>query len=213
MSVEVVDLSHPINSGMPVFPGDPEPRIEKLASIKKDGYNASMLQINSHLGTHIDSPFHILGGGKSLDEFSLQQFIGRGLCVDCLGQNQITVKLIESYLNNREIDFLLFYTGWGKFWNTSKYFSEFPVLEKKAAEWICGHEIKAVGIDACSFDPIDGELHSHNLLLEKNILLIENLCNLHTLLNKEFEFYCFPLNYSKADGSPVRACAKLIDEA
>lgn len=212
MPGEIIDLSHPLSSEMFAFPGDPSPVIEKYANLEKDGYNASWFEIGSHLGTHVDAPYHILQQGKALDEFPLENFIGKGVCIDCTSQNNISAEYIKKQLSDVDFEFMLLYTGWQKFWNSKNYFSGFPFLEEEATKLLSSYSLKGVGIDAPSFDPIDCELVNHKILLGKNILLIENLCNLPLLLNKRFDFYCLPLNYSKADGSPIRACAKLIVE-
>jgi len=213
MRGKVIDLSHPLSSDTLVFPGDPPPNIEKYASLAEDGYNATWLQMGSHLGTHIDAPYHMLQQAKSLDDFPLEKFMGEGICINCADSISISAEDIKEGIRNETFDFLLLYTAWEKHWKGRNYFSDFPVLETEAAELICSFDIQAVGIDAPSFDPVDGQLLNHKILLGKNILLIENLCNLHLLLNKKFQFFCLPLKFSKADGSPVRACAKLISEA
>ena len=53
---------------------------------------------------------------------------------------------------------------------------------------------------------------NHRKFLKNNIILIENLKNLNGVRHKYFEFYVLPLNIKGADGSPVRAIARLTDE-
>ena len=64
--------------------------------------------------------------------------------------------------------------------------------------------------DKSSFDKPKKSVEEQ--ILEKEILIIENLTNLDKLLNREFEFNCIPLKIENADGSPVRAFARLKDE-
>jgi arylformamidase len=64
--------------------------------------------------------------------------------------------------------------------------------------------ISADGAESVTF-PI------HTILLERDIVIIENLTNLRALPDNEFVFCCFPLKIEKADGSPVRAVALVGD--
>jgi kynurenine formamidase len=66
-----------------------------------------------------------------------------------------------------------------------------------------------VGIDALNVDStVQGTTHVHHLLLEKEILLVENLTNLSQLQpGKVYQFSFLPLRLAGLDGSPIRAVA------
>ncbi|MCP5111152.1 MAG: cyclase family protein, partial [bacterium] len=55
---KLIDLTHPLTHGMPVFPGDPPPVIEPLATLPEDGFHTTRLDLCSHTGTHLDAPYH-----------------------------------------------------------------------------------------------------------------------------------------------------------
>ena len=55
----------------------------------------------------------------------------------------------------------------------------------------------------------DEALLNHHILLEKEILIIENMTNLDKLISKEFELNCIPLKIENSDASPVRAFARI----
>lgn len=74
--MKIIDLTLPIYSGMPVYPGDPEAKIEPLQTLEKDGWNMKRLHINSHDGTHVNTPIHCQKEGKTLDNYSLKDFCG-----------------------------------------------------------------------------------------------------------------------------------------
>jgi kynurenine formamidase len=82
------------------------------------------------------------------------------------------------------------------------------VLSLEAANWLSGFGIKGFGLDTISADTVDSQDYQvHKALLQKNIIIIENLANLADLPCNQFEFSCFPLSFEDADGSPVRAVA------
>ena len=68
---------------------------------------------------------------------------------------------------------------------------------------------KGVGFDVIGLDPIaDENLTRHKkLFAAKDIVNIENLCNLGLCGRDLFWFSCFPLKIRDCDGSPVRAVA------
>jgi arylformamidase len=208
MPLKIIDLSHSIHTGMPVYPGDSAPIITSTASLGKQGYRESKLVIGTHIGTHIDAPAHIVPGGLTLDAFPAEKFVGSGRVVDCRNAGIITVEKIAHYLTSMIPDFILIYTGLDRLWGRKSYFRQIPVIDPGTAYYLCSLPIKGVGIDAPSFDPVGSEsLSNHKQLLGNNILLIENLTGLDQLLEKKFIFSCLPMNIKDADGSPVRATA------
>jgi arylformamidase len=72
----IVDLTLPLYSGMPVYPGDPEASIELVHTIAQNGWDMRRLKINAHDGTHVNVPSHMVAGGKNLDAYALADFCG-----------------------------------------------------------------------------------------------------------------------------------------
>jgi arylformamidase len=205
--MRIIDLSHTIEEGMPVYPGTEKPVIRKISSIDDDGFLENYFSISTHTGTHLDVPAHLFTGGKTLECIEAPSFFGKAARIDCRNMQQISKTLIKDTLKHSALpDFLLFFTGWDSLWGEEKYFQGYPILDKNAAEFIASCPLKGIGIDAASFDAFnDTELRNHKILIKKNLLLIENLCNLVGLPEKEFFFSCFPLKIRGVDGSPVRA--------
>ncbi|OGG47404.1 hypothetical protein A3D66_00130 [Candidatus Kaiserbacteria bacterium RIFCSPHIGHO2_02_FULL_50_9] len=74
--MKIIDLTLPLYTGMPVYPGDPEASIELIQTIEKNGWNMRRIEINSHDGTHVNAPLHFAQNGKTLDDYSLEDFCG-----------------------------------------------------------------------------------------------------------------------------------------
>ncbi len=207
----IIDLTHPLQGEITVYPGTPKPIFDPIHTVKKDGFAELNMTMTTHTGTHIDAPAHILANTKTLDQFNLQKFIGSGVALNCTHVKEIT----RAFLKEKEhaikhTEFILFYTGWQHKWNTKRYFDVFPTLTPEATQWLTTCDLKAVGFDTISPDKItDKALPNHKALLKKEILIIENLTNLDQLIEKPFEFNCIPLKIKKSDGSPVRAFAKI----
>ena len=106
-----------------------------------------------------------------------------------------------------QVDFVLFWTGWSRYWGQEQYLRQYPILTAEAASYLGKCQLKGVGIDAISFDAIDSKAFEiHQQLLAQELVLIENLTRLEEV-QRGANFFALPLPLSEADGSPVRAFA------
>lgn len=204
----LIDLTHPLTNGMPVFPGSPPLVLDTLSNIGTHGFNEIQMHITTHTGTHIDCGKHLITGGFDTGSTSPERFYGQGLVIDCRHEGFIIPAYLLRDLEKEKgkPDFILLHTGWSKFWGNAKYFTKFPVLSPDATEYLLSLNLKGVGVDAPSFDPVDSEsLPNHIKLLSDGLVLIENLTGLEHLPAEGFIFSCLPLKISEGDGSPVRA--------
>ena len=211
--MKVVDLTHPICEGMPVYPGTEPPMLASANSYERDGFKETKMTMFSHTGTHMDPPAHLFPGRTTLDQFPPEQFIGKGLVIDCSALREgeaITLKQLEPYGELVEqADFLLFYLGWDIRWGTPAYFGDYPCIDDEVLELILAGNYKGIGFDVIGLDPIaDVNLPRHKkLFAEKEIVNIENLKNLQLCGRGLFNFSCFPLLWKDSDGAPIRAVA------
>ncbi|WP_163323050.1 cyclase family protein [Draconibacterium mangrovi] len=208
----IYDLSHLLNNNSPVFPGDVEPEFKQISNIEKNGYRETRFHIHSHLGTHIDAPAHMLENGKTLDELDVSCFHGKALIIEVeTGRNFIEKDILTPFEKDlADTAFVLFKTGWSKFWGVQKYFDAFPTLSAQALQFLLQFELKGVGFDTISADPVKStDYNNHYAIFNKGMIIIENLIFPEDLEATSGEFSCFPLPYEKADGSPVRAVLKV----
>ena len=80
--MKVIDLTHTIKENMPVYPGTDTPKFIPANSYEKDGFKETLLQMYTHTGTHMDPPAHLFAGRTTLDQFPVEQFIGKALVID-----------------------------------------------------------------------------------------------------------------------------------
>lgn len=208
-----LDLTQTIHEGMPVYEGTPKPRIDVLATIAQHGYRESHLFIASHMGTHVDAPFHILEGGKKLDEYEIDAFIGTAMVIDLRSFRgaQVPVVYIQEQLEEAERkDFVLLYTGCAHQFDGQDYMKDLPILSIEAAAFLAGWVKKGIGLDGVSVDDLDSkDFPIHQTFMKCNHLIMENLKPFDMLLGESFELYCMPLKYRNADGAPARVFAKV----
>lgn len=211
--MRVIDLTHTIESGMPVYPGTEPPILEPANTYDRDGFRETKISMYSHTGTHMDPPAHLFRDRTTLDAFPPEQFIGKALVIDCTSLKEgepITMDHLSRYGTKAETaDFLLFYLGWDARWGSEAYFGDYPCIDDSVLEYILEGSYKGIGFDVIGLDPIaDGNLTRHKKLFQtRDIINIENLCNLGLCGNELFWFSCFPLKIRDCDGSPIRAVA------
>jgi len=209
------DLSQPLESGMPVYPGDPQASVEQVSEITATSARVRELTFGSHTGTHIDAPSHTVPDGNTLDEFDLSAFVFDTRLVDCRDRSArepITVADLPTVSD--DVEMLVLRTGWDDHWGTDRY-RDHPYLSGGAAEW-CADRGYSVAIDAFSPDPtpsVDQDRHgeekpdgfpAHRALLGSELRIVENLTGLD-VLPERFTLEAYPLPIPSGDGSPVRA--------
>lgn len=208
----LIDLTHFIEEGMPVYPGTEPPKIEQANTIEKDGFAEKLLTMFSHTGTHMDAPCHIVDGMKTLSDIDINELYGSACLIDASEvSGKITKEFLKAYEQKlRTSDIAVIYTGWDRYWGEKVYFEDFPVMDTDAAEYISTLGINGIAVDVISVDSVDCyTLDVHKVLFSKNIFVVENLKGLDRLKGKDFCLGVFPLNIEGGDGSPVRAVAFL----
>lgn len=213
--MRLIDLSVPVATGMPVYPGDPRVTVAPALSATDDGVNVLHLDMGSQSGTHVDAPFHIDDMLPTLDQLPLERFWGPAVVVDTRGAGPRTPlgpSLFEGRLRAGTI--VLVATGWSRHWGTDAYPAH-PYLTPEAAELLVAAGIRTVGIDALSVDttPAD-DFPAHRILCGAHAVIAENLTGLDPLLDAQsagepIEVSLLPLRLPAADGAPVRAVARV----
>ena len=219
-----LDLSRPIETGMPVYPGDPEVTFAPDATHEADGYATSELRTGTHAGTHVDAPRHTLSEGATVEDVDPGRFAFDARLVDLRPlepREAITGEALAEGLGNGAaadgvepaVDLLVLRTGWAAHWGTERY-RDHPYLTEAAAAR-CRDRGVGVGVDAFGPDPTPTAAASdepdgtpaHDVLLSADLPIVENLCGLDGLPAR-FRLYAFPLRLRGGDGSPVRAVAE-----
>lgn len=172
-------------------------QVEQAGILAKDGFADSKLTLGTHLGTHIDAPAHMIEGGKALDQYPIERFVGTAIVLDI----QMDIQSLEG------VDAVFFYTGAAPRYDEDSYWEDYPVISQKMFDQLVEHNIKLIGIDAGSVD-IGDDFPIHRQLLGNDILIIENLTDLKDLVGKKIEFTALPLNVA-LDGAPCRVIAKI----
>ena len=236
MGATLIDLTQPLDSNIPVYPGDPPFSSQQSCTVDKDGYSIHALSCSSHVGTHIDAPSHFISDGATIDQLPPSAFIRPALVLDVSYKKErecISWDAVEPIADRiRPGTAVLFHTGWSRYWGGGggggRCFDH-PWLATDLAERLVALGVRLIGVDAMSLDqspsPVnddgegDGSAHDfgvHRAILGAGGFIVENLTNLDALLDaqkreprSEVIVSVLPLRIVGCDGSPVRAVAWL----
>ena len=207
----ILDLTREVRNDTKVFPGSPLPKFITWTKMDVHNYDSEVIFMSTHTGTHMDAPSHFASDALPIDKVSVRRFISKAVLFKIRkGPDQlITADEIEaSNLNIMEGITIVFSTLWENEVDKANFFSHSPGLAEDAAKYLINKKVNAVCIDSPSIDKgSDSNFPVHKLLLSREILIVENLCNLNKLSSQYFTLIMTPLKLYGASGSPIRAIA------
>jgi arylformamidase len=205
--MQIYDITLTIENGMPVWPGDPEVKLERIREIGNDSYiNVSQISMGVHTGTHVDAPVHFLPKGFGVDQLPLKVLTGRVYVLEMLKANLITAEALEKADIPPRTRRLIIKTQNSQFWSSkNKVFQkDFIGISPDGAQFLVDHGVKLVGIDYLSIAPYKQGQIPHEIFLNAGVILVEGL-NLSKVSQGRYSLYCLPLKILNSDGAPARA--------
>lgn len=205
----IVDLTHVVETGMPIFPGDPVVVVEPAAS--EPPWRLTELRLGSHSGTHMDAASHLIANGRTIDQYPLERFVVEAHVVH-LDAGPLAALEWDDISGRLPADLsgaaVLLHTGWDREWGGDAM-GRHPYLAAGAARRLADAGVTLIGTDALNVDGTDEpSTAAHEALLGADVLIVENLTNLDALdAGRAYRCAFVPLKLLGADGSPVRAFA------
>jgi kynurenine formamidase len=214
---QLIDLSHPIFHGLITYKGLPAPIICDFLSREQSRqhyaagteFQIGKIAMVANTGTYLDSPFHRYEDGKDLSQLELKSLANlSGKVVRAKGREDraIDVDAFEKFdVTGKAV---LIHTGWDVHWETDQYFEGHPFVTREAAQWLADQGAALVGIDSYNIDDTaDLTRPAHSILLDAGIPIVEHLCNLGELPDRDFKFFAVPVKVKGMGTFPVRALA------
>jgi arylformamidase len=208
--MQIYDITLPIRSDMPVWPGDPKPTLRQLSSIQKgDESNVTQIRMSVHTGTHIDAPKHFIDTGKSVDQIPINKLVGTVLVMAIdISVDKISAATIQSHPQIDQLNHvhkILFKTRNSKLWQSDPHVfnQEYVAIDASGAEYLIEKNIELVGVDYLSIAPYEETSEPHQIFLSKEVILLE-VIDLSQVPEGIYEIYCLPLNIFGSEGAPAR---------
>lgn len=225
--MQLVDLSHTIETGMPAFRLKNEdgsytsfaPHIRPFLTHEqtrpkyegKASFEITEITFQTSLGTYLDAPYHRFPERRDISALTLEDTVLPGIVIDarsCAPLEAAGPDLLppEADLRGKAV---LINFGWDRYWGSEQYHT-YPFLSRPALEHLIAAGVRLVGVDTINADDSrDLERPAHTWLLQRDILIVENLRNLDQLHGHDFTFVAAPLKVKGAAAMPLRAFAIL----
>ena len=187
--MRIYDISQEVFS-CGVYPGDPKPEKKTLfATDRGDLYNLTAFSMCAHNGTHIDVPFHFFGNGKTVEQMELSAFVGD--CYVARHDGPVAAADADAILQEAAGVPRILIAG-------------MAVVTPEAAEVFANAGLCLLGNESQTVGPEDGPMQVHQILLGKNIVLLEGVV-LKNVPEGRYFLSAAPLCLAGADGAPCRA--------
>ena len=199
------DVSIPIRTGMPAYPGDPPVAMPRVASLAAgDAFDVTHLSLSTHTGTHVDAPSHFIAGAAGVEGLDIDALIGRAFVADATrATSHLDAAALETLSIPAGCERLLLKTPNSRLWAWPQFEPDFIALTADGAEWIVDHGARLVGIDYLSIAPFADPAPVHRRLLAAGVVIVEGL-DLRAVTPGERTLICLPLSIPGADGAPAR---------
>lgn len=230
--VRLLDLSREVSTTMPIYPGHVgvafwdhltheqvrRQRLPEGSTFK--GYAVRGLVASEHVSTHVDAVWHFNPERPDLtiDRVPFGSLVTPGVWIDVsdvapaqhITLDRVKLALAESGSELGPGVTLLYYTGWGAYWDDPfQFVSGYPGLDRQASEWILDQGVVNVCTDAPSTDsPLDTDYPNHQTHGTRCVIHTEMVHNITRLpRDKDFWVMFMPLRLVGGTGSPARAVA------
>ncbi|MFN7153464.1 MAG: arylformamidase [Acidovorax sp.] len=203
------DISPPIHTGSPVFPGDTPYSQQWCATIGPGcPVNVSAITLSPHVGAHADAPLHYDENGATIGDVSLDAFLGPCRVVHAIGCGPLITwdhiaHAVDDALPPRVL--VRTYAQAPEQWD-----GQLAAYAPDTIERLADRGVLLVGIDTASIDPADSKtLDSHQVIRRRGLRVLENLV-LDNVPEGHYELIALPLKLTTADASPVRAVLRAL---
>ena len=222
---QLIDLTLTLGSDrVSAVPGLIGVTMEPLQTHESHTRSNTKLTLATHLGTHVDAPFHFHADGTTVENMPLEKYMGPALLLDLreLAQSKTPISVSDlqeagAAPQKLKDQIAVLFTGWAQQESGNvRFYSDGPYLSTEGADYLAQNQVNAVAVDF----PIDKhpptprstlkDFPVHRLLLGQNIPLIENLINLDQLVGRRFELWALPLKLKGGDGAATRAVARIL---
>jgi len=180
---------------------------------KDEWYILSEVTMNSHVGTHIEFPYHHIKDGQDAAEFPVERLIGEALVLNFVGKKaNEPITLDELKAHEKKIkrgDILFIRTDLDQLFRTERW-EDHPYITMEALHWLIEKGIRCMGTDAIGVEiEITGDEGQpvHKELFKNGIPFIESMTNLGALHKERSLVFILPLPIEGLDASPVRIIA------
>ena len=212
----IVELSHVLKPGAEEFALSlTTHKVEDVVSYIKRRediwYILQDIHMSSHVGTHIELPYHHWETGADTATFPVEKLIGAACVLDfshkkpneVIGKDEVEFNAVKACVG----DIVFIRTGCDKLFRTDRAHDR-PVMSTESIQYLVDLGINCIGTDATGVELKGTDYQpNHQLLFKNNIPIVESATNLDKLESARFEVAILPLAIEGLDSCPVRIIA------
>ena len=203
----LLDISPPIDTATPVWPGDTPVGIERVWRMEAGSpVNVARLTLSPHTGAHADAPLHYDERGAPIGEVALDTYIGACRVVHCIGASPLVLpEHVAAHLDGVPARILL--RTYAKT-PLDAWDSAFTAVAPETIDLLAEKGVKLIGIDTPSLDPQESKtMDAHRRIRAHRMAILEGLV-LDAVAPGDYELIALPLKFATLDASPVRAALR-----
>jgi len=202
--MKLIDVTVPLDSRLPTYPGNTPYTLEPIKRMAEGGSsNVSSLHLSAHAGTHVDAPRHMFDDGGGIETLPLDMLCGRTRVVELTTRKGITSEDLAAFDLSEDVRLLL-KTSNSRLWGSPEFHADFIGVTESAARYLVDHGVKVLGVDYLSVEEFKKPgAPAHRTLMRGGTIVIEGL-NLRDVEPGTYEMFCLPLPAVGSDGAPAR---------
>ncbi len=199
-----MDVSVPLSPERPPWPGDVPFQYEETTTLAAgDEANGARMTLSVHCGTHVDAPYHFVGGEITVDRLEPDLLVGPCLVIDLTGVERV---IEPRHLRDKVppgTRRLLAKTRNSAFVRDTVFHEDYVAFSEASARWLAEQGVRLLGIDYYSIAPYPSQIPTHVAFLGAGGAAVENL-DLSAVEPGPYEILCLPLKIQGSGGAPAR---------
>ncbi|RKP56087.1 cyclase family protein [Cohnella endophytica] len=199
----IYDITMTVEESMQVWKNyeQKKPRISNVQNHDEGKPHESLLTMNTHTGTHVDAPLHMLAGGATIETITLERLVGPARVldlthvVDCITKDDLVPFAIQRG------ERLLFKTASSL---SEEFLMDFPFLREDGAKYLADIGVGLIASDALGIERAQAEYPTHRTLMRNDVIIVEGV-RLKDVEAGNYTLVIAPLKLTGIDAAPARA--------
>lgn len=226
VSIKYIYLSHLLDNTTPTYGNEYNIRIEQSHSIENgDIANESNITTTTHIGTHIDLPYHFFSNGQTIENYDASFWMfSNPLIVEVEVKNSVIndelISVLEDFKHKNNTDLIMVKTGIERDRKSKNFWANNPGFDPALYEYLTNTfpKLRVFGFDSISLssykNPVIGcKAHQQFLNPKKPILILEDMCLSQLSANDKIEeIIIAPIRIANCDGLPCTVIAKVREK-
>lgn len=214
-------LSYLFHDDIPTYGNYVKPKIHKVNSISRgDTANKTFFEIDSHMGTHIDFPYHFLHDGKKGEDYGPEEFFYKNIVVAEVERQRGLIDSEDlSHLKPAEnTEAIILKTGLCHKRDSEDYWKTNAGIHPESAAYLkrLYPNLRLIAFDLISLNSFEhreeGRI-AHKEFLSRGILILEDVdLRKISAKTKITELIVAPFRFADADGAQCTVIAQIENE-